>query len=515
VKPLTDGFAVAWETPGASAGAVQISLAFFDADGTARVLADGSTVVRVTDHATAGVAPAISGWGPGAVVAYVGAGNGDLAVRAYGGDGTEIGTEEVVDTGAGGAITEVSIDAQSVEVADGSVEHQIAVAYVRESADGGSGGSGYGNIFLQRYGAAEEGGEPQQLVEFGIDGSHDGADAPAQIMADAYGDAEAGEAVVGRAPVVDVLDDGGVAVAWVECYGDVETISGRILAPDGSQVLRIDLSELIGDQGIAKSTKPILSDTSAGDILVSWLQPDGDGDGYVVMSARYETDGVGGWIMPDAPIRLQEFDDRPEEFAVTLTEGDAAGDATHLTVTWRMDSSGSGSGTVLSQRFDIDGQDVGRATKVSDVALAADQSSTAAFSAAGLADGKIVIVYPQEDKGGSVNLAAHIIEAPGVGEADAAGTGGPTNSAAEPLLALDTFEFAPGYGDPAVQLEAADMPQSGASTYQELVDLGAMLQAANDVGIGPALDHPADQHSDTLQQGVGQQAPADEYLKFS
>jgi hypothetical protein len=510
VEALTDGFAVAWQTPGASDGAVQIKLSFYDAHGTPIVLADCSTVVRVTESAAAGVAPAISGWGSGAVVAYVGAGDGGLALKAYDGAGTAIGKEATVDSGAGGAISEVSIDAQTIEAGDGSIEQQIAVAYVREGADPGDVPGDYGNIYLQRYGVTEQGGEPQQLVELGIDGTQDGADAPAAIMTEAYGDPAASEPVLGRAPVVEALDGGGLAVAWVECTDNIETIKGRVLAADGNQVLLIDLTDLTGDQGIAQSTRPILSDTAAGDILVSWLQADGDGYGYVVMSARYEADGTGGWIMPDAPIRLQEFDDQPAEFSVVLSEGDA----THLTVTWRADASGDGSGIVLSQSYDIDGQDVGRTTKVSEIALTGEQAATAAFSTAGLADGKIVIVYPEESNDGGVDLAAHIIDAPGVGQADPASAGDATGPVAEPVVALDTFEFAPGYGDPVAGPEVIDMTQSGSTTYQQLVDSGALVEAEGDAAAGPDPGGPADASGDMLQ-GVVPQVLTDDYLKFS
>ncbi len=513
VKAVDDGFVVVWQTPGASEGTVEIKLAIYDADGAPRILADGGTVVRVTDSAAAGVAPTISGLGSGVVVAYVGAGDGGLTVKAYDGAGDQIGKDTVVDSAEAGAISEVSLDAEAVKAEDGTVHDQVAVAYVRDSADTSAGNGDYGTIYLQRYEVAANDGQPRQLVELGLDGTHDGADGPAQITTETDGDPATSEAVYGRAPVVDALDDGGLAVAWVESLDAIETIKGRVLAPDGSQVLRLDLTDLIGAQGIARSTKPILLETSHGDILVNWLQPDGDDAGYVVMSARYEADRAGGWIMPDQPIRLQEFHDEPEEFSVTLSEGDA----TFLTVTWRTDSSGSGSGDgILSQRFDIDGQDLGRTTKIyDDSALdGGQQPVTDAFSAAGLADGKIVIVYTEQSRDGSVDLAAHVIEAPGVGQADSALAGGPASGASGPIPTADTFDFAPGYADAVVHREVMDMTYLGDTTYQQLVDSGALVEAGGDVAVALNLADPADPHNTTLK-AVDLLVPADDYFKFS
>ena len=217
--------------------------------------------------------------------------------------------------------------------------------------------------------------------------------------------------------------------------------------------------------------------------------------------------------MPDQPIRLQEFHDEPKEFSVTLSEGDA----TFLTVTWRTDSSGSGSGDgILSQRFDIDGQDLGRTTKIyDDSALdGGQQPVTDAFSAAGLADGKIVIVYTEQSRDGSVDLAAHVIEAPGVGQADFALAGGPASGAPGPILTADTFDFAPGYADAVVHREVMDMTYLGDTTYQQLVDSGALVEAGGDVAVALNPADPADLHNTTLK-AVDLLVPADDYFKFS
>lgn len=495
-----DGFAVAWTAPGLAQGTVEIKLSLYDIDGSPRVLPDGGTVIRVTETAAAAVAPAVSGWGSGAVVAYVDAGDGGLSVRAYDDSGSAIGNEGPSDSAGGGQILEVAVGTQSVAQPDGTAEEQITVAYVQETEDssGGEAPSGYGSIFVQRYGVEDQADGSPALVGLGIDGDRDSADAPVQLIEETDGDSATTEGVYGRAPVVDGLDDGQVAIAWVECLDTGETIKGRVLAPDGSQVMVIDLTSLIGADGIAKSSRPTLLDTADGDIIVSWMQADGD-EGYVVMAARYDSDGAGGWLAPDAPIRLQDFDELPKDYSVTLSEGED----TLISVTWRGDSSGSGSGDIHSQKFDIDGNDIGSAKKVGySEALQVDQSSTEAFTTAGLADGKIVIVYPDDG-----DLAAHVIDAPGVVAAS-------EPDASEPFdILADTFDFVPAYADGSILVESVQAAVISNAVYEQLVQAEALVQADD----GALVFVPADQadSQDALKYGGGLPADAHDVIRFS
>jgi hypothetical protein len=444
------------------------------------------------------------------VVAYVHAGDGGLALKAYDGTGAEIGQETMVDTGA---ISEIDVGAQSVRNDDGSVQVEIAVVYVRGGADGAAGGDGYGHIHLQRYGVLAQDGQPPHLVALGLDGTHDGTDAPAPIAAPT-GDG----AVYGRAPVVDALAGGQFAIAWVERHGTTETIKGSVLAPDGSQVVHMDLTDLIGDGGIAQASRPVLLDTAAGDILASWLQSDGDDAGYVVMSARYAADGAGGWMPPGQAIRLQKFDDAPAQFSIALAEGDA----TVLTVTWRMDGSG---GDLLSQRFDIDGQDLGRPVKIGDAGAPALAQQSA--GAAGLSEGTIVIVYPEKGPDGAFDLATQVVDVPVAGQA------GPADPAAQvpvsdafPLSDFhpsdfpmsdfpmsDTFEFTTLHVDGVAEQEVTSAADGGYAIYLRLVDAGALVAGG---GVGVALDAvaPADPDEVALKN-VPLQVLTDDAFKFS
>jgi hypothetical protein len=399
VTALRDGFAVAWEEPGATEKAVAIKIALFDQTGGARTLADGSTAITVTDNALETVEPSIAPIGSGVGVAYVDASKGALVLEAFNGSGSQIGQEIVVDDGANGAISDVNM-ASSTGSAD-----DVAVVYVRDDHDDQA---DYGRIMLQRYHApdADANGDADELAAVGSDGQADGNDAPTGLAITQVTDedgAAVSQDVYGRAPTVTGLVDGDLAIVWVENDGAGETIKGCVMEADGSDVLHIDLTALLQDSGIVKGTKPILSANGDGDILVSWLQRDGASGDYAVMAAVYDWTGVGQWIAPEAPMQLQTFDRMPQDFHVTWAGED--GDA--LSVSWRTDSSGSGSGGTFTQRFDLDGNDLGRATKIYGGGdLAGDGATTA-----GLVDGQIVVLYTEQSKNGSLDLAAQVIDA--------------------------------------------------------------------------------------------------------
>ena len=248
VKAIHNGFVVAWQTPGASEGTIKITMAMFDTSGILRPVASESTIISVTDSALAAVSPAISGFRSGAAIGYVSGGAGSLVVEAFNETGAQIGTEVVVDEGGGGAITEIAIASQSIEGEDAPFQDLLAVVYVQDNGDADGGDPGYGNIMLQQYGlapATETG--PQQLVALGGDGQSDGVDDPVQLTTDNDGDGTTIEGVVGRAPSVTDLPNGDLAIVWVESNGAEETIKGCVVQPDGEQVLRIDLTGLLGE----------------------------------------------------------------------------------------------------------------------------------------------------------------------------------------------------------------------------------------------------------------------------
>jgi hypothetical protein len=399
VTATQGGFAVTWQELGTTEDAVAIRIAMFDANGVPRPLPDGSTVITIADNALAAVKPSVVDVDSGIAAAYVDADEGSLVVKAYDDGGTLIG-QDVVDDGASGGISEISLGSSSS--GDTGEENELAVVYVRDDHDDQP---DYGSIMLQRYRLPGE-GDSDGLVALGGDGETGGNDAPVALTNEPDADPTTCEDVQGRAPSVTGLDHGELAIVWVENDGARETIRGRVLEAGGGQVLQIDLTGLLQDSGIARGTEPILLANADGDILVSWLQRNGeDDDAYVVMAALYEAAGENQWIAPELPMRLQSFDEEPKDFFVTWSDSDGSA----IDVTWRADSSGSGSGKgLLSQRFDLDGNDVGKLSRVPPAD--GDQISTEGLSAAGLVNGQIVVVYAEQGKRGDLDLAAHVVD---------------------------------------------------------------------------------------------------------
>ena len=412
VKTVEDGFAVAWQTPGDADGTLQIKLVLYDTQGVPK-----SPEILVTDNAAADVAPAISSLGDGVAAAFVHADDRALVVKAYDGDGDQLGEETVVDTGDAGAIFEIAVGSNG--------ENEFAVVYVQQSSDASEHAADYGNIMLQRYAVKTEDSQ-SQLVDLGRDGEQDGADGPVQLAV-AGDDPAAPEFAVGRAPAVAGVDDGELAIIWVESDGVRETIAGCVLDPGGGQALRIDLTGLLGSAGIAKGSKPALLDTGDGDFLVSWLQPDGDDGGYVVMAALYNEVSPGVWLQPEQAVRLKAFDSEPKGYTVAVSSDD---DAFFINVIWQQDSSGSSGGgnQVYSQRYDDEGQRLGGATNVAgDDAFGGEQElSTDTLAAASLLDGQIIVVYTEQGSDGDLDLAAHIIDTTAVD--DSGGSEGTSNA---------------------------------------------------------------------------------------
>ena len=181
-------------------------------------------------------------------------------------------------------------------------------------------------------------------------------------------------------------------------------------------MLRIDLTGLLEDTGIAAGTRPTLLDAGDGDFLVSWLQPDGDDGGYVAMSALYTETSPGAWLAPDQAVRLKAFDTFPKDHSVAVSFDDGG---QFVNVSWTEDSGRLCSDKVYNQRYDIDGNRLGGATKaVEDDALTNEQPLAGdtlevagdMLAAAGVLDGQIVVVYTEQQSDHDLALAAHVID---------------------------------------------------------------------------------------------------------
>ena len=401
VKATEEAFVVAWQTAGATPGSVGVRMSMYDPLGQPTLVDGGpGTTITVTNNAAAGVAPAISGIGAGAVAAYVTADAGSLVVQAFDVDGVPVGATLTVDAGTA-AISDVCIAGQAV---DGAViEDQFAVVYVQDNGDTDT---DYGNIVLQRYGVAVDANDvAQQPVALGRDGAANvGSDAAAQIEVDTGAGLET---AIGRDPQAVGLHDGQLAVVWVELSDTgSETVKGVVIEPNGNQVLQIDLTDMLPAAGIVEGTRPILAGAGEGDILVSWLQADPAG-GFVVMAAIYKAAGADAWTVPEAPVALQHFDSEPQEFQVSVVgEVDVS-----LIVTWREDGSGSND-DVHGQRFDTAGNTLGNEFDVTGNRSGDPEHQVAGdvSTAAGMLDGRFVVVYTEDDGNGEVDVEARMFD---------------------------------------------------------------------------------------------------------
>ncbi len=391
VATVGDGFAVAWQEPGATDQTRQIKVVLYDSHGAPR-----GPEILVADNAAAGVeAVAIAALRDGLVAAYVDADDGALVVKVYAGDGAQIGHEMVVARGGAGAIVETALAAHAGD--------EFAVVW--QQYDGAGGTAEYGNIMLQRYGIATVDGAAS-LAELGRDGERDGIDDAAQVTI-AGDDPFALELAVGRSPAAIGLSNGGLAVAWVEPDGAREAIHGVVLDQHGVEVHRIDFSHLLGEAGIAEGTEPTLLDVGGAGFLVSWLQPDGNG-GHAVMAALYRETAPGTWLVPDTAMPLKAFSGVPDDYVVSVSS--AAGGHV-VNVIWSEVGGGSdGLRAVYSQRYDLDGRELGEATKIAegDAAIGGGQYERSSLAAADLANGHIVVSVTQ-GSAGDQDLFAHLV----------------------------------------------------------------------------------------------------------
>jgi Big-like domain-containing protein len=391
-----NGLAAMFTVPGSSADAVGLRIKLLPANGAG---ADDGPVINVTDNADPDVAPAVARVGDGGVVvAWVDATSGELRAQSFTADGQAEAAGGGMTVASGHTVSDIALADNSVLAA---AEAAAAAAYANEFAlawvqDAGL--DGYGYIMLQRYllpqvsGAAAAADDTP--VGLGRDGNVDGNDAPEQFSVD-HGNGPVG--VIGRAPQLAGLQQGQLAMSWVENDGSLETVKGAILERDGGRaILNIDLSAQLNEAAVvAKGTHPILSSAANGDILVAWLQPDGS-DGFDIKAAVYKVAGEGVWSLPDRVLELQHFASQPNDFSLGF-----AGDADlSLLLTWESNGGGSSS---WGQRFDLDGASLGTSFSIRDgqADVAADTTS--------LPDGSIVVVYAEQDKNGNVDIESHVV----------------------------------------------------------------------------------------------------------
>ncbi len=280
----------------------------------------------------------------------------------------------------------------------------VVVACVKNEGE-----DGYGAIMAQVFAVEQDTGDgPRGLVAVGRDYVSNGdGDAAFQLNVN---DAD----VVGRAPQLAGLDDGSIAVAWVQetaSGSGVGVVHGLVLSPaHDAPPFYLDLTAFM-PTGIAGATNPILLNTADGDIIVSWLQAAMAG-GFEADAAIFRAAGHGQWTPPTAAVVLSQFAELPKDFSVTVTGGDDPS----LIVVWR-DNSDSISGV----RFDVDSGEASGAFGVHHES-GGGAGDANGLGVAALNDGSFIVVYADRD-GTDVDIRARVYD---TGNADAPGSGSST-----------------------------------------------------------------------------------------
>jgi hypothetical protein len=460
VSSNNDGIAVALLEQGATVDERIFTVRFSGPDATDV----NEQVIEVTDSADANVTPAVVRiGGGGAVAAWVDAQSGELRAQTYNAHGQPQGTAGGMTVSVGQKVSDIALasnpaghhaaDGEAGQVAatgDGAAadaapayDVEFALAFVL-----GADADGYGSIMLQRYGITSNsegpgGGEP---VALGRDGQVGGdSDEATQFAVD---DGGVATPVHGRAPQLTGLAQGQLAMSWVENDGAQETVKGAVIERDGGRaVLNIDLSEQLDAPAVvAKGTDPIITSAANGDILVAWLQPDGSG-GFDVKAAIYKIAGEDAWSVPDKVLDLQHFTSQPKDFSLGF-----AGDSDpSILLTWESDG---GSSEIRGQRFDVDGVQLGSSFGIR------DGHSDEISDTTSLPDGRIVVVYAEQDKDGRIDVESHVVV---TGDDSQSGSSGSDLSQAG-SLSSDASQA--GYS-------GSDLSHSGSSSGGDVSQAGA------------------------------------------
>jgi Bacterial Ig domain len=437
VAANSDGIAAIWMVAGSSADEMGLRIKIFG-DGNTSSAADDGSIIDVTDNADAHVAPAVARVGDGgAAVAWVDGPSGELRTQIYTAHGQPEAAAAGITVASGHRVSDLALTANPLgPAAGGHAEAASGQGYANEFALAwieDANADGYGSIMLQRYGLRnylDQTAADHSPVALGRDGQVGGNDDPEQFSVDS-----AGTPVVGRAPQLTGLQQGQLAMSWVENDGSVETVKGAVLERDGGRaILNIDLSKQLNDAAVvAKDTHPILSSADNGDILVAWLQPEADG-GFDIKAALYKMAGENVWSVPDKVFELQHFSSQPKDFSLAF-----AGDADpSLLLTWESSSSGSSDTGTWAQRFDLDGDSLGTSFNIGN-----GHADNAASDTTSLPDGSIVVVYAEQDKNGNLDIASHV-----VATGDSSGQAPPAGDASDVIFGdRGTLDTHAGLGD--------------------------------------------------------------------
>jgi hypothetical protein len=459
VSSNIDGPVLALVLAAATDGVGTLTLRFAAADAKG----DDGPVIEVTASADPNVTPAVTGIGDGgAVAAWVDAYSGELRAQTYDAHGQAQGSAGGITVSAGEKVSDIALASNPAGTAATDeptiYDVEFALAWVLAAND-----DGYGSIMLQRYlvTSNSEGAAAGNIIALGRDGQVGGDnDAAAQFAVD--GDDGVAAPVYGRAPQLTGLAQGQLALSWVENDGAQETVKGAVMERDGGRaVLNIDLSEQLDVPAVvAKGTHPIITSAANGDILVAWVQPDGS-DGFDIKAAIYKAAGDNTWSVPDKVLELEHFTSQPKDFSLGITDGSTPS----IVLTWETDA-----GAALGQRFDLDGGALGSSFGIRD-----GQSDQLADTTS-LPDGRIVVVYAEQDKDGNVDVESHVVATGDDSQSGSSSSDGSDHIFAD-RGALDAYA---GLGDYASLGDASPLANDKDVTVVEDATDGVIIDVLND-----------------------------------
>jgi Cadherin-like domain len=237
----------------------------------------------------------------------------------------------------------------------------------------------------------------------------------------------------------------------VESDGAQETVKGAVIERDsGRSLLAIDLFQQLDQPAVvAKDTHPFLSSAANGDILVGWLEPDGNG-GFDVKAALYKAAGQDTWTLPDKVLDLHHFASEPKDFSVGL-----GGDGEpQIQLTWEMDSHSG----AWAQQFDLAGADLGARYAIGDA------HSDAASDTTSLPDGRIVVVYAEQDSNGNLALESHVVVSGDGAQVASPDSGSGSSSPDIVISSLDSGGSSPDSGGSSLDSGGSSLDSGGSST---------------------------------------------------
>jgi hypothetical protein len=307
-----------------------------------------------------------------------------------------------------------STDAPAAAPEASPPEGVLAVAFIADAN-----AEGFGTLKGQLFSVPDDAGPSDHLTALGADGNV-GGDSDAVFQMGSPDDGGC------RAPVIEGLEQGSLAIAWVQQteHGDgPDVVRGEILTPgDGEAPEVIDLSAFM-PEGVASGSDPVLASDDAGDLVVGWIQAVLSG-GFESAAAIYrrvndsDGHGHGHWRAPDQATILQKFDDIPHDFAIAVS---GSGDNLSLTVAWR-----DADNTISTAHYDVDasqhGQTVTVQTDNSGHGSSHGEGDAAGLALAALPDGQILLVVGSSGEDGT-NIITAVLPVPQADSSSDAGSG--------------------------------------------------------------------------------------------